>query len=284
MQKLKIVITGASGFIGGHLVSHLSNTTNTKIVPLTRREFPNLIRVSDYADAPDGDVLIHLAEDNNLQNVTDGGLNYENEVLSTLTTLLKKRYRKVIYTSSSTLYGDKSVKLHGTTDKIYVNSQYSRIKSLSESAILKQPNGIVVRLANVYGPHMPTTNVISQILRQIPEHGDVIVRDSLPVRDFVWVRDVVDGISRLALRDFPVGRKAKLYNLGSGIGTSIGDVARLILELAGQSERCVVSKNQKHIISKIALDYADTTEVCGWIPRVTLREGLERLLKLDYRT
>ena len=284
MQKLKIVITGASGFIGGHLVSHLSNTTNTKIVPLTRREFPNLIRVSDYADAPDGDVLIHLAEDNNLQNVTDGGLNYENEVLSTLTTLLKKRYRKVIYTSSSTLYGDKSVKLHGTTDKIYVNSHYSRIKSLSESAILKQPNGIVVRLANVYGPHMSTTNVISQILRQIPEHGDVIVRDSLPVRDFVWVRDVVDGISRLALRDFPVGRKAKLYNLGSGIGTSIGDVARLILELAGQSERRVVSKNQKHIISKIALDYADTTEVCGWIPRVTLREGLERLLKLDYRT
>lgn len=284
MQKLKIVITGASGFIGGHLVSHLSNTTNTKIVPLSRREFPNLIRVSDYADAPDGDVLIHLAEDNNLQNVTNGGLNYENEVLSTLTTLLNKRYRKVIYTSSSALYGDKSVELHGTTDKIYVNSQYSRIKSLSESAILKQPNGIVVRLANVYGPHMSTTNVISQILRQIPEHGDVIVRDSLPVRDFVWVGDVVDGISRLALRDFPVGRKAKLYNLGSGIGTSIGDVARLILELAGQSERRVVSKDQKHIISKIALDYADTTEVCGWIPRVTLREGLERLLKLDYRT
>jgi UDP-glucose 4-epimerase len=284
MQKLKIVITGASGFIGGHLVSHLSNTTNTQIVPLTRREFPNLIRVSDYADAPDGDVLIHLAEDNNLQNVTDRGLTYENEVLSTLTTLLNKRYRKVIYTSSSTLYGDKSVELHGTTDKIYVNNQYSRIKSLSESAILKQPNGIVVRLANVYGPLMSTTNVISQILRQIPQQGDVIVGDSMPVRDFVWVRDVVDGISRLALRDFPEGRKAKLYNLGSGIGTSIGDVARLILGLAGQSERRVVSKNQKHIFSKVTLDYADTTEVCGWIPKVTLREGLEHLLKLDYRT
>ena len=281
---MKIIITGASGFIGGHLISKLSEIANTEIVPLTRRKIPNLIRVSDYRDAPEGDVLIHLAEDNNLVNVANRDLSYEHNALSTLRTLLDKKYRRIIYASSSTLYGDKSVVPHTTGDEIFVKNPYTRIKSLSESAVLENPNGVVVRLANVYGPLMSTNNVMSQILSQIPKQGDLEVGDVNPVRDFVWVQDVAEGISMLTRMDLTKTEISKMYNLGSGVGTSIGDLALLTLELAGQSERRVVSKDQKHIISKIALDYADTTEVCGWIPKVTLREGLEHLLKLDYRT
>ena len=133
---MKIIITGASGFIGGHLISKLSVIANTEIVPLTRRKIPNLIRVSDYRDAPEGDVLIHLAEDNNLENVVSRALSYEHNALSTLRTLLNKKYRRIIYASSSTLYGDKSVVPHGTGDKIFVKNPYTRIKSLSESAVL----------------------------------------------------------------------------------------------------------------------------------------------------
>ena len=278
MPKLKIVITGASGFIGGHLIGHLSGIANIEIVPLTRRGIPNLVQVSNYADAPDGDVLIHLAEDNNLENVANGGLTYEHEALSTLRALLAKKYRRIIYTSSSTLYGDKSVIPHGTDDDIFVKDPYTRIKNLSESAVLENPNGMVVRLANVYGPFMSTNNVMSQILKQIQHQGDLEVGDVTPIRDFIWVRDVAEGISMLALMDLAEIGKSKMYNLGSGIGTSIGYLALLTLELAGQPERRVVSKNQTRVASSIVLGYSETTNACGWTPRVTLRQGIASLL------
>ena len=278
MPKLKIIITGASGFIGGHLIEHLSRIANTEIVPLTRRGISNLVQVSNYADAPDGDVLIHLAEDNNLESVANRGLTYEHEGLSTLRVLLAKKYGRIIYTSSSTLYGDKSVIPHGTEDDIFVNTPYTRIKSLSERAVLENPNGMVVRLANVYGPLMSTNNVMSQILKQIPQQGDLEVGDATPIRDFVWVRDVAEGISMLALMDFVETGKSKMYNLGSGIGTSIGDLAFLTLELAGQPERRVMSKNRTRVMSSIILDCSETTNASGWTPRVSLRQGIASLL------
>jgi UDP-glucose 4-epimerase len=278
VPKLKIVITGASGFIGGHLLEYLSATTITQIIPLSRSVRSNLIRVSNYGDAPDGDVLIHLAENNSLEGVASQGLSYEKEALSTLYRLLTKKYKRIIYISSSILYGDKSTKPHSTEDEIFVVNPYTRIKSLSENAVLENPDGIVIRLANVYGPFMSPDNVMSQILRQIPQGGDLEVGDIAPIRDFVWVQDVVEGISKLALMDLADIGKPNIYNLGSGVGTSIGDLALLALELAGQPERRVVSKNQTHVASNITLDYSNSTHACGWIPRTSLRQGLESLL------
>lgn len=280
---MKIIITGASGFIGGHLIRKLSETANTEIVPLTRRKITNLIKVSDYRDAPEGDVLIHLAEDNNLENVASKDLSYEHNALRTLRTLLEKKYRRVIYASSSTLYGDKTLVPHGTNDEIFVMNPYTRIKSLSECAVLDNPNGLVVRLANVYGPGMSSSNVMSQILSQIPQQGDLEVGDVNPVRDFVWVQDVAEGISMLTHMDFAKIENSNIYNLGSGVGTSIGDVALLTLELAGQSGRRVMSKSRTRAISSIVLDCSEMTNACGWTPQVSLRQGIASLLGSSFK-
>jgi UDP-glucose 4-epimerase len=275
---LKIVITGASGFIGSHLIEHLSDIESIEVIPLSRKEIPNLIRVSDYGSAPTGDVLIHLAEDNNLKSVASQSLLYENKVLLTLEKLLAKNFKRTIYTSSSILYGDKSIAPHRTNDDVFINTPYSRIKRLAESAVLEHPSGMVIRIANVYGPRMPANNVMSQILNQISQQGDLEVGDMTPIRDFISVRDLVEGISKLALMDLAEVSKPKIYNLGSGVGTSVGDLALLTLELAGQAERRVVSKNLTRIASNIVLDNSETTSACGWIPRTSLRQGVENLL------
>lgn len=87
----------------------------------------------------------------------------------------------------------------------------------------------------------------------------------------------------LALMDTAEIGKSKMYNLGSGIGTSIGDLALLALELAGQPERRVVSKNQTSVASSIVLDNSDITNTCGWTPRMSLRQGIASLLTSSYR-
>ena len=283
MSKLKIVVTGASGFIGGHLVKSLSENSNIEVFALTRKSHPNRLNVFDYTQAPVGDVLIHLAENNNMDEVSKMGLEYENSSLNTIRSLITKKYSKIIYASSAVLYGDKSSIPHGTRDQVFVDSTYTRVKKGVEEVVLSNAHGIVLRLANVYGPKMSTSSVVSQILNQIPIPGDLVVRDIGPVRDFIWVSDVVEAIIKLSLGKVSEKPSSNIYNVGSGIGISIGELARLALDISKQPERRVVSKNHPNLKSRLILDYSKLTFACKWTPTTTLSHGLERLLSSNHR-
>jgi len=278
VERIKIVITGASGFIGQHLVENFKSNPGVDVVAVSRREFKNSYKVLDYAQTPLGDVLIHLAEDNNTESVAAKGKAYEKTTLTTLDSLLSKGYGRIVYVSSSVLYGDYTRCPHKTSDEVQSDSPYKRIKVLSEQAVLGKPNGLVVRLGNVYGPLMSQKNVLSKILNQIPDDGNLVVNDSSPIRDFIWINDVANGIMAVAQLEIFENKISRIYNLGTSVGTSIGGLAQLALEIAGQPERRIVSKIHSKKESSIVLNYEDTTRACGWVPQTSLREGLRSLL------
>lgn len=280
MQPLKVVITGASGFLGGAVLRVLAAQQDVEPIPVTRKEIYGWCRVSDYSQSPAGDVLIHLAEDNDRARVAQSGQAYEEKVLATLTSLLEKGYRRVVYASSAVLYGDADIRAHFPNDPIRSDDAYTRVKRLSELAVLKLPAGIVVRLANIYGPGMSKNNVMSTILRQIPSEGSLEVMDKNPVRDFIWVEDAAEGIVALALNHFKEGNKRGLYNLGTGVGTSIGALASMALEIAGQPDKPVKTGHSSDRQSSLILDFSDTTSACGWQPKTSLRQGLAHLLHI----
>lgn len=280
MQPLKVVITGASGFLGGYVLRVLAAQQNVEAIAVTRKEISGWCRVSDYSQSPAGDVLIHLAEDNDRAQVAKSGQAYEEKVLATLTGLLAKGYRRVIYASSAVLYGDADIRAHSPNDPIRSDDTYTRVKRLSELAVLKLPAGIVVRLANIYGPGMSKGNVLSTILRQIPDKGTLEVMDTNPVRDFIWVEDAAKGIVALALNHFKEGNERGLYNLGTGVGTSIGALANMALEIAGQPDRLVEAKHSSARQSSLILNFSDTLSACGWRPETSLRQGLAHLLHI----
>lgn len=280
MQPLRVVIIGASGFLGSCVLRVLAAQQNVEAIAVTRKEISGWCSVPDYSQSPIGDVLIHLAEDNDRTQVAKAGQAYEEKVLTTLTTLLAKGYRRVVYASSAVLYGDADIRAHLPNDLIRLDDAYTRVKRLSELAVLKSPGGVVVRLANIYGPGMSQNNVMSTILRQIRGTGPLEVMDTNPVRDFVWVQDAAEGIAALALNHFQNSDEGRLYNLGTGVGTSIGELAGMTLEIAGQTDRPVKAKHSLDRQSSLIVDFSDTTSSCGWRPKTSLRQGLTHLLNI----
>ena len=271
-------MTGASGFLGGHVLRVLASRQNIETIAVTRRDISGWIRVSDYSKSPVGDVLIHLAEDSDRVQVAEAGRAYEEAVHATLIALLAKGYHRVVYASSAVLYGDSDTRAHFPSDPVQMNDTYSRIKRHLELAILESPAGVVGRLANVYGPGMSQNNVMSTFLRQIPGAGSVAVMDTSPVRDFLWIEDAAEGIVALALNHFRKSDHGGVFNLGTGVGTSIGSLVSIALEIAGQSGRAVETKRSSGRQSSLVLDFSGTMSACGWRPKTSLRKGLAYLL------
>jgi UDP-glucose 4-epimerase len=279
MQPLKVVVTGASGFLGRYVLQSLAERQSGEIIAVTTKDLRGYVSVSDYSQSPLGDVLIHLAEDSNRSRVAARGLAYEKSMSATLAALLKKGYGRIVYVSSSVLYGDVDSHAHLPVDPIFEVDTYTRVKRRSELAVLALPVGVVVRPTNVYGPGMSPDNVVSTIAKQIPGEGALEVLDKIPVRDFLWVKDAAEGIVASALCPLRKSDVSRVYNLGTGIGSSILDVAAVALDVGQQSQRSVSSLRLTTQRSCLVVDYSDTTSFCGWQPKTSLKQGITHLWK-----
>jgi nucleoside-diphosphate-sugar epimerase len=270
-----VVVTGASGFIARAVVPLLRATGGVSVVPVSRRRVPGGTQVSSYEEAPAGDVLIHLAEDNDRARVSQAPPEYARQVRATLAALRRKGYSRVVYASSGVLYGDRRAHAHDVDDEIVASDAYAALKRDCELEILGWSGGVVARLSNVYGPAMAEGNVVSTIVRQIPGHGPLRVSDTRPIRDFLWVDDAARGLTAMAL-----GRPAgDVFNLATGIGTSVGDIAVAALAAAGERTRPVAGANEGRCASVMILNPAGTARTYGWRAEVTVTLGLSMLVQ-----
>ena len=274
----QVVITGASGFIGSNLLSQAKFYPDFKLIPVSRKKLPNYVFVEDYKSSPKSDILIYLSEDSNRNIVSKDSEHYLNNNKNTLSELLQKNYSKFIYVSSALIYGDKNNFSNNIKTNIVNDSLYTNLKSQSERIVLEHPNGIVVRLSNAYGPGMSKRNVISTIIDQIPGDGDLLIKSSSPIRDFVWITDVVDGIMKFANLSTDQIIRNKLFNIGTDVGTSIANIAKIALEVAKQDYRQITPTESSRNFSKIVVDYSCINSQTGWQPKVDILSGLTNLI------
>lgn len=268
-----LVITGASGFLGSAVV-RAARAAGCEVVPVARKALPAAVRVESYADAPVGEVLVHLAENNDRAEVQRLGADYARCASETAQALLGKGYGRVVYVSSAALYGQDATTPRTPAHPTFSEDVYSRTKREIEQMMLATGAAVVVRLANVYGPGMSAANVVSAIIRQIPGADPLVVRDTRPVRDFVWLDDAADALVAMATGPGSPG----VYNVGSGVGCTIHDLARRALRVAGEDGREVRSSGTSGQASYLVLDIADTTREWGWRPVTSLDDGLARLV------
>lgn len=267
----KVVVTGAGGFVGRHLVSALK-ALGADVVAVTRRPSADFHVVSSYRETPGSDVLIHLAEHSVRAAAQEAGGDYQREAVQTLA-LLCRRFGRVVYASSGALYGDRHLRPCRPDDALLVNDVYTQVKASCEQEVLARGN-VVARLSNLYGPGMSCRNVVSTILAQVPGDGAVEVLDEAPVRDFLWIKDAAEALAAMAL-----GVQTGVYNVASGEGTSIRSLALLTLDLANQSGRPVIGRQPATVPpSHLVLDPSETISDFGWRPHTSLSAGLRTLL------
>lgn len=270
---MQIVVTGATGFLAGHIITRLSKLDlNVTPVSRSKSEFSNAVQVKNYLDTPSGDVLIHLAENSNRAEVNRCDCTVENVASNLLEQLLKKNYKKVLYISSAAVYGDGKLEPYKPDAPVRSVDVYSSLKLACESLVLKN-SGIVARLSNLYGPGMSNDNVLSTILRQIPCDDQLTIWSDKPVRDFLWVEDAAEVLIKMALSS-----KKGLYNVGSGLAVSIGDLVKIILELSG-SQGCKIETTKNDVGNSYnVLDISKTRKDFHWSPKMPLHDGLKNLL------
>jgi nucleoside-diphosphate-sugar epimerase len=272
---MRVVVTGASGFIAGAVLRELE-ARKVDHVAVSRKAADyggRRVVVGDYSHAPDGDVLIHLAESNNQSTTEKIGQNYISEATSRLEALLGKPFSKIVYASSATVY-DTSIPAPQTTEQVMPPANiYAMAKLQCEKLVVGSGRGVVARIANVYGRGMSRENVVSRILEQLPCGGDIHIMDDNPVRDFIWIEDVACGLVEMALGD-----KSGIFNLGTGVGTSVGQLAQLSLGIYGTPDRKVIPENPSSGINSRILEISATRTAFAWSPLVELGLGLKKLI------
>ena len=267
----KIVVTGATGFVGRALAAHLE-TLGLPVTRVTRQSLPGMHQVADYAESPAGDVTIHLAEEPDCSKVNRMGKAYLREA-SNVVRDLAGRSGRFIYASSGMVYGDENESACTVDMPVIGTDLYSQSKILNEKLVL-EAGGAVVRLSNLYGNGMSENTVISDIIKQIPGAGPVRVRDDRPVRDFLYVTDAVRAIGLMVANPC-----AGVLNIGSGIGTSIRTLAKLALRSVGEEARDIVATQPSSRRSVNILDISETQRVLGWSPDASLEDQLGKFFR-----
>jgi dTDP-glucose 4,6-dehydratase len=306
---MKILVTGADGFIGSHLTEALVRAGHDVRAFVLYNSFnswgwldhcgPDVkgrfeVFAGDIRD-PNGvreamrgcDTVLHLAALIAIPYSYHSPDTYvDTNVKGTLNVLQAARaegVRRLVHTSTSEVYGTARFVPITEEHPLLGQSPYSATKIAADQlaysfyASFDQPV-VIVRPFNTYGPRQSARAVIPTIITQIASgKRQIRLGATSPTRDFNYVQDTVSGFIAAATADTGLGQ---VVNFGSNYEISVGDTALLIAEAMGRDIELVTDEVRfrpaNSEVERLWADNAKARNLFGWEPAYAGREGFKR--------
>jgi UDP-glucose 4-epimerase len=295
----RVLVTGASGYIGQHLVRALLKD-NVAVRGFSRGPRPggrsaiewrqgDVLRLADVEQAvQDCDAIVHLACLPLGQSWQDPLSDFHVNALGTLNVLSAAHaagVRQVVYTSTAQVYGFVEHLPVAEEDPTQPASPYAASKLCGEvlCTTFTRCYGlgtVVLRLFNVYGTPVDGSErgtVEAVFVRRVAQGLPPIIKGAPEEgRDFVHVSDVVRAI-RLALEIEGTG---EIINVGTGVITTLLELARLVIAISGVKMSPVVERTSVRPM-RIQADVHKARQVLGFEAEIPLSEGVSQMLELE---
>nr|WP_293835378.1 UDP-glucuronic acid decarboxylase family protein [uncultured Arsenicibacter sp.] len=298
----RILITGGAGFLGSHLCDrfikegfHVIAMDN--LITGDIRNIEHLFKlpnfefyhhdVSKFIHVPgELDYILHFASPASpidylkipIQTLKVGSLGIHNCL-----GLARVKNARVLIASTSEVYGDPTVHPQnedywGNVNPVGPRGVYDEAKRFQEAMTMAyhtyhNVETRIVRIFNTYGPRMRLNDgrVLPAFIGQALRGEDLTVfGDGSQTRSFCYVDDLIEGIYRLLMSDYPYP-----VNVGNPSEITIGQFAEEIIKLTGTDQKVIYKELPKDDPKQRQPDITKAKEILGWEPKVSRAEGLK---------
>ncbi|MFH1239279.1 MAG: NAD-dependent epimerase/dehydratase family protein [bacterium] len=301
---MRCVVTGCAGFIGSHLAEKLLEAGHSVI---------GIDSFSDYYDKQikkhnikkaaasanfmliEGDIL-NLDLDSAMYDVelifhqaaqpgvrqswgTNFGVYVHDNIMATqkiLEFVKEKKIKKLIYASSSSVYGDtilpmkednvlKPVSPYGVTKLAAENLCYLYWKNYGVPVVS-------LRYFTVYGPRQRPDMAFHKFVKSILKNEEIIIYgNGEQSRDFTYIADIIDA----NMKAVEIEVAGEVFNLGGGAQVSVNEILKMLAEITGKTPQVKYIEEQKGDVKNTRADISKANKILGYEPKMKLAQGLQ---------
>ena len=305
----RVLVTGATGFIGRHLVDALFgygahvgivartvsrqhllpwNPKTDALVSLFEADICDYRALETAFIWADGGTVFHLAAKNSVDNSyreTEEYFRVNLEGTKRVADLAQRYGNRLVHLSTSEIYGRQDTFPISETAAPDPRSPYAASKLAGEALVRSYIksfalDAVVLRPFNVFGPGQSERAVIPTIINQVKAGGVVHLGHTFPTRDWTYVTDTVNAITRAGVGEC----EGLIMNIATGIDCSVKDAFLVVREISGREIDFTHDQDRERPmpseIPNLIGDASVAKAVLGWKPTIGFRDGLRKCWQL----